>query len=208
MLMLATYTDAEGYAYPSQGTWAKAARKTPRTLQRYIARAKSEGWLSVGNAGRSDKGWRHNRYRCCVPDHVPLSEKDAQIADRIEGSNGSIDAGDTAMSQPTFACDTEMPSPSDPRAARDDMKPTLVTTSKGHGDDIQMSPRSRHPDVALSSLLTPASITHAPEAAPPRRRTVNKPPQETEEVRRKRREAAAIVEQLVEAKSTVPSFGR
>ena len=113
MLVLATYMDRHGFAFPGQPTWAKAARKSVRMLQRYIARGRRLGWLEVINAGRSGKGWAFNGYRCCIPDGIELDAKDEEIATAIVAEAGDIDGDDTMMSQPgAVGNDIAMSSPS------------------------------------------------------------------------------------------------
>jgi hypothetical protein len=151
MLVLATYMDRHGFAFPGQPTWAKAARRSVRMLQRYIARGRTLGWLEVVNAGRSGKGWAFNGYRCCVPDGIELDEKDESIAEAIIAEAGDVDGDDTMMSLPQVSrSDIAMsspagkpsskpsgtPSPDVPRLDGDDMARTMVTTSGTFGDDI------------------------------------------------------------------------
>jgi hypothetical protein len=136
MLMLGTYMDQQGFAYPGQQAWAKAARKSVRMLQRYIARGRREGWINVVNAGRSGHGWRFNGYRCCVPDYVDLGELDQTLADSVQSQAGDIEPHDTMMSSPPAnGHDTAM-SPAYPlRVERDDTADRNVTTSDAQGDD-------------------------------------------------------------------------
>ena len=139
LLVLGTYMDGNGFAFPGQPTWAKAARKSVRMLQRYIAQARRLGWLNVVNAGRGGQGWAFNGYRCCVPEWVELDEKDQSIGDALESQEGSIEGDDTAMSQPPInGHDTRMslpPARVSPRVEGDDMARSKVTTSRAEGDD-------------------------------------------------------------------------
>lgn len=104
-------------------------------IQRYIARAREEGWLEVGNAGRGTKGWRHNYYRCCAPDWIELGPKDERIGEHLEAQVGGV-GDDTITSPPrTNGHDTLMSSPTAQRVLGDDMSNTLVTTPAPLGDD-------------------------------------------------------------------------
>jgi hypothetical protein len=120
MLVLGTYMDKQGFAYPGQPTWAKAARMSTRMLQRYIARGRSLEWLVVVNAGRGGRGWAYNGYRCCIPDGIQLDEKDEAIADAIVAQAGDIEGGDdTMMSSPSgVGSDMAMSSPSGKPSAK------------------------------------------------------------------------------------------
>jgi len=158
MLVLATYMDRHGFAYPGQPTWAKAARKSVRMLQRYIARGRGLGWLEVINAGRGGKGWAFNGYRCCIPDGIELNEKDEAIATAIVAEAGDVDGDDTvmlppsdvgrdiAMSPPIEKSSTKHSNPGGLRGTkpsastvqaqgRDDMASKMVTTSEALGGD-------------------------------------------------------------------------
>ena len=48
-----------------------------------LDRAEALGWIYIALAGRSGQGWRHNSYRACVPDHVPLTDKDEELSEAI-----------------------------------------------------------------------------------------------------------------------------
>jgi hypothetical protein len=153
MLMLNTWMDGEGFAYPGQPKWAKAARTSVRNLQRHIAKGRRLGWIDVVNAGRGGKGWAFNGYRCCVPDDVPLDEKDERISDAIIAQAGDV-GDDTAMSSPTI-----------PRAHGDDTERPMVTTNGHLGDDKSAS-WSRHSYVVQTpALRTPALRTPAKREA-------------------------------------------
>lgn len=179
MLILKTYMNNEGFAYPGQPTWAKGARKSVRMIQRYIARARSEGWLAVMNAGRGGRGWAFNGYRCCVPGRILLREDDERIGDFIQAQVGDIEQDDIAVSVPSEDHDTIVsppqsrtplpkgrePSRNTETAEGDDMERSKVTTSGTQGDDIS-STRYRHLDGVLTpSSRTPSFRTHAQEEA-------------------------------------------
>lgn len=141
MLVLATYMDRGGFAYPGQPTWARAARKTVRTIQRYIARAKRDGWLEVVNAGRSGRGWAFNGYRCCVPDAVLLPEQDEEIATAIVAEYGDVEADDIAVSSATpnghdITVSAPLAESSRNVTEGDDIRDTKVPTFGAEGADI------------------------------------------------------------------------
>lgn len=140
MLILGTYMDESGFAYPSQATWARAARKSARMIQRYIARGRREGWIAAVNAGRGGKGWAFNAYRCCVPDSVVLTEKDEELSDTITSTMGEVDddieGTDTAVSVPSSnGHDTIVSAPHTPPAVGNDTRVPKVTTPAAHGHD-------------------------------------------------------------------------
>ena len=136
MFVLTTWLNNDGFAYPGQPLWARGARKSVRMLQRYIARARREGWLSVVNAGRGGKGWAFNGYRCCIPDSIKLDDKDEAISTALQAQNGTIDADDISVSSPRVnGHDTKMSSPTTTKSHGDDTARTMVTTSRALGDD-------------------------------------------------------------------------
>jgi len=83
---LGTYLDEHGVAYPAQETLARGIRGCVRTIKSHLKEAKALGWVEIDLAGRGGKGWRHNAYRCTVPDAVAI---------------GTGERGDTAMSPPS-----------------------------------------------------------------------------------------------------------
>lgn len=218
LMMLGTFVDRSGFAFPSVATWARASRNSVRQTQRYLARARKDQWLAVVRGGRGGKGWAFNGYRCCVPDSVQLDERDQDIADGFESQVGSIPS-DTIMSSPSpqgrdlivsharaDGTDTAaaLP-PSQDRSATvqrqggDDKSGAKVTTNQSGGDDISDG-CLRHPDGTLTpALRTLAFRTHASEAPQGRRARVgatDRIREEDPEVQRKRREANRIVQEL------------
>jgi hypothetical protein len=155
MLVLNTFMDATGFAYPGQSTWARGARKSVRMIQRYIVRARSEGWLYVVNAGRTGRGWAHHGYRCCVPDYIKLSEKDERISDHIISTVGDVEGDDTAMSPRLTQ-----------RVDGDDTKRNKVATSGRHGGDMTSGEVATQLCRTNSGSENSHSITHAIEEAP------------------------------------------
>jgi hypothetical protein len=103
MLVLNTYMNNEGFAFPGQPKWAAGARMSVRTIQRHIAAAKRTGWIAVLNAGRGGKGWAFNGYRCCIPDDLQLNEQEERIADHIAAQAGGIDGPAIAVSSASSA---------------------------------------------------------------------------------------------------------
>jgi len=84
MLVLRTWMDENGFAYPSNRTWAKAARMSINTLRKHIQTAKDEGWLGVNERGGAGQKWKLNTYRCAVPDAIELTEKDETLATALD----------------------------------------------------------------------------------------------------------------------------
>jgi hypothetical protein len=92
LLVLATYMDRNGFAWPSQKAWARGARVEVRSVQRHLQIAVAAGWVRIENAGRSGQGWRRNAYRCTVPDALPLDDKDEEISTAITAEFGEVDS--------------------------------------------------------------------------------------------------------------------
>lgn len=102
LLVIATYMNRDGMAFPGQTLIAKGARCGVRTVKRRIAAARELGWLGVGLAGRVGQGWRHNAYQAVVPEDLPLDEQDDALADAVAAQVGQLDErGDTAMAPPS-----------------------------------------------------------------------------------------------------------
>lgn len=151
MLVLRTYMDESGFAYPGQGTWAKGARKSVRMIQRYIVRAQHDDWLVVGNAGRTGQGWKHNGYRCCVPDWVALGEKDEVLADAVTAIFGEVEDTDIVASAPVA------------NATNTTSNAASTTTNTGtKADDILMSSRQPKGNDILVSLPSPSPTLSKP----------------------------------------------
>lgn len=187
LMMLGTFLDRYGFAFPSLATWAAASRNSIRQQQRYLARARGDGWLVVERAGRRGKGWAFNGYRCSVPDSIKLDDRDQEIGDGLESQAGSIghdvavsspwiNGNDATMSLPTEGgTDTVMASPAvtrctgdalpNPRGTvGDDISGAMATTNPTDGYD-KSSTWSRHPDGQLTpALRTLAFRTRALEA--------------------------------------------
>ena len=98
MLILGTYMDREGIAWPSQSAIARGIRSTARTVQRHIADARRRHWLLVAPAGRGGQGWRHNAYQCACPDDLPLDANGEDISGALEAQVGNIEGDDISLS--------------------------------------------------------------------------------------------------------------
>jgi len=204
MLVLATYMDSSGFAYPGQGTWAKAARKSSRTIQRYIAIARRNGWISVVNAGRGGQGWAFNAYRCCVPDWIDISDLDERIGEHLAASEGDIERSDTAMSSPSNnGHDTSMSAPLKPGdfgGQGDDISESKVTTFRAEGDDKTAKKVTTQLCRTNSRSENSRSRTHAQEEAPAEAgvrvlsRKIPKTPATETEIEERRRQAAELVD--------------
>jgi hypothetical protein len=164
---IGTFMNRDGIAWPSQEAIASGARASVRTVQRHIAAALRAGWLGVELAGRNGQGWRHNAYRCAVPEDLSLDCLDESIADAIIAQNGDIivpERDDTMLSSASRkGHDTMLSSPVLQRDERDDNGGRKVTTSDTEGDDTG-DQTWRH----NSGVLTPALNSHrtpAPEKA-------------------------------------------
>jgi len=189
MLMLNTYMDNSGYAYPSQSTWASASRISTRHLQRHLALAQQLGWVSVVNAGRGGQGWRHNGYRCCVPDHVELEEKDEALADVIASQVGDIESQNNGGDR---IASSRIPI----TAEGDDNNRVNVTTGGAHRDDIRSEKVATPTWRSNSRSENSRPITHAPyEALGDVRGLAKEMPSRTtaDEIQRRRLQAAEIV---------------
>lgn len=101
LLMLGTFMDERGVAYPSQKTLARAARGCVRTVKSHVKQAKALGWLEVELAGRNGKGWRHYAYRCTVPDAVAISVDERGATIVAPPSPSAPQRGATANAPPT-----------------------------------------------------------------------------------------------------------
>ena len=86
LLVIGTYMNRSGEAYPSQKLIASGARCSKRTVQRHITSAREQGWITVYLAGRAGQQWRHSMYQARVPDWLVLDDLDEEISDYIEAS--------------------------------------------------------------------------------------------------------------------------
>lgn len=90
MLILRTYMDQDGFAYPSLRTWAGGARMSVNTLRKHVEAASTAGWINVeSRAGQRRERVRHV-YRCTIPDHIVLDDKDEEIAGAIAVRAGAV----------------------------------------------------------------------------------------------------------------------
>jgi hypothetical protein len=86
MLILRTFMDDSGFAYPSLRLWARGARMSVNTLRGHMETAVREGWLGID---RGDK--RKHSYRCAIPAHIKLSDTDETLSDKLVSQLGDID---------------------------------------------------------------------------------------------------------------------
>ncbi len=92
LLMLSTFMNRDGIAYPSQETLAAATCFHANSVQRAIKRANSEGWIWIeSQKSEKGRGWRKNTYIAVVPDTVPLSAKAQASSDRLAAYYGSVE---------------------------------------------------------------------------------------------------------------------
>jgi len=129
MHTLRTWMDEKGFAWPSLRTWAKGARMAVGTLRKHVARAQSDGWLSIGDMRNPGKGWRCGVYRCAVPMHIVLTDKDRRLADTLVSKFGEITEAVSTLD------DT-------PARAQGDAVSTTGVTPRNVGD--AKSARNRH----------------------------------------------------------------
>ncbi len=169
MLMLATYMNRDGYAYPSQATLAKASRRSVRMLRRYINRAEEMNWLAVVTAGHTGQGWRHHGYRACVPDEIPLTDADEDISRALEAQLGEIQPGeraDTVMSSSSLKrADTSMAARQDSAYEGADIQNRNVRTSASERGDTSVSATCGHGYVPLTPPLNSRSLNSRSEEA-------------------------------------------
>lgn len=184
LFVLNTYMDRDGCAFPSQPTWARGARASTRTIQRYVSQAVQLGWLIRSNAGRTGQGWNHNCYQCCVPDGVQLGQKDEELSGTIASQSDDND-GDAYVSPP---------SPSITRHG--DNSIADIATGSACGDDNSQSKVTTPSWRTNSRSENSRSITHAKTEALVRTSALIKrlPISVTaEEIERRRLQAAKIV---------------
>ncbi len=81
LLMLATWMNSRGEAYPSQSLIAKACRCSVRSVRRHVARAKQLGWLQISTRKGEGRGWRHSVYQAAVPRILELDSADEILYD-------------------------------------------------------------------------------------------------------------------------------
>ena len=74
-----TFMDASGDAFPSQTTIGRAASLTDRVVRSKLKKAVRLKWLSENVAGHSGQGWRRHGYQTCIPESVPLTDKQEQL---------------------------------------------------------------------------------------------------------------------------------
>lgn len=91
MLMLSTYMDGQGFAYPAQRTWARDARMARNTLAKHITTASALGWLGIEEHPGGGQGWKQHLYRAALPDNVALDEKAEMIVDHIQAEVGEVE---------------------------------------------------------------------------------------------------------------------
>lgn len=122
------------YPFASQKTIAKDCACSDKTVQRALRQAEQEGWIVITERG-AGKGWRQYAYRPCIPDWVPLSDKDEEIVNALEASEGEPEPrlrADTQGAPSTNRADTQGAA-SDSRGTSDGM----VRTSNSDGADSE-----------------------------------------------------------------------
>jgi hypothetical protein len=92
MLILRTFMDDDGFAYPTLRTWAAASRMAVGTLRKHCKTALTEGWLGLGdNPDAGGKAWKRHAYRAAVPALIKLTEKDMELSIALIAACGKID---------------------------------------------------------------------------------------------------------------------
>ena len=71
LLVLASYMDDDGEAWPGMRTWAKGARMAINTLTKYRDAAVADGWLTQARSSAAANA--HMRYRCRIPPETAKS---------------------------------------------------------------------------------------------------------------------------------------
>lgn len=88
LLVLRTYMNRDGEAYPSQATIAAGAALAEFTVRRALARAEQSGWIEryERRGPASGQAWRRHGYRATVPERVDLGPY-LRAGDGIEGAH-------------------------------------------------------------------------------------------------------------------------
>jgi hypothetical protein len=113
LLMIATYMNRRGVAWPSQKALAEACCCNIRTIRRHVDRASRAGWLIVRETRihellpdqRRKRGqWRAHVYQASVPAELELDELEAEIAAAVEADSDAPDHADTpSINSDSFA---------------------------------------------------------------------------------------------------------
>lgn len=159
MLVIGTYMDKEGFAFPSQELIAKGSRSSVRTVRRHVEFAKKHGWIAVTLSGRTGQAWRHQCYQAAVPANLPMTDTDEAISDAVAAAAGQPEGPDTAMAAPSRqVASTTMEGP--------DTGGTKVRTNGTEGADKQAQRTGHSYGLLTPALRTPALRTHASEEGP------------------------------------------
>ena len=178
-LVIGTYMDRDGIAYPSQQLIAAGIRASVKTVQRHIVQLHREGWLGIEHAGRGGKGWRHYVYRATVPDELELGDSEELMACAITAQIGEVapHRGDTIVSSPCTNRGDIIVSPRDqsvtghvPKVATispegGDIRRTKVATFDADRGDTSVPKVATQLCRTNSGSETPALRTHASEEA-------------------------------------------
>jgi hypothetical protein len=67
------------------------------TLRRHVHSAVKAGWLGVEVERGTKQSWKRHLYRCAIPEHIELSEKDEILSLSVASEFGDIDEGVSIM---------------------------------------------------------------------------------------------------------------
>lgn len=70
LIVLSTWMDKSGFAFPGYGQIAKRSRFDRRVVLRHIKFAEEECWLDITKVKTSTNQWNRNEYTACIPRFV------------------------------------------------------------------------------------------------------------------------------------------
>ena len=75
LIVLSTWMDKSGFAYPGYGQIAKRSRFDRRVVLRHIKFAEEECWIEITKVKTSTNRWNRNEYTACIPRFVSGDSK-------------------------------------------------------------------------------------------------------------------------------------
>jgi hypothetical protein len=208
MLTLHTWMDANGFAYPSLRTWAMGSRMAVNTLRKHLEAAVSGEWLGVDVRQSTGQAWKRNTYRCAVPSHIQLNEKDDMLSDILIAKFGNIGEGVSLMVDTTLGKTSEAASPiaDTPSVQPPAAPPPELLRSPSRGEGVSNDPAKVYQNTpqgvsngsgrrviqadteVLKSEVPKSEVLKSEGVALPRntRAPLGEIPKETEEARRQK----------------------